>query len=183
MGHSTRSADEFLDLLKQHAIERVADVRRYPASRRYPHFSRDTLAVSLQSQDIGYSWFEALGGRRRAAPGSTNTAWRNEAFRGYADYMQTAEFDAALSEVLALCERERTAIMCSEAVWWRCHRGLIADLLLSRGVQVLHITDSGAADGHPYTPAARLDQGQLTYDPSRGAPARSPGASSQPSLL
>jgi uncharacterized protein (DUF488 family) len=154
-----------------HGIQRVVDIRRFPASRRYPHFNSDQLAAKLAGHGIAYTWLESLGGRRSAAPDSTNTAWRNAAFRGYADYMSSEAFTRGMEELDRRASASRVAIMCSESVWWRCHRALVADLLKSRGTTVLHILDAGRADEHPYTPAARLADGRLTYDPARGEPA------------
>lgn len=162
----------------------VADVRRYPASRRYPHFNREPLSTTLATESIGYAWIESLGGRRHPAADSAATAWRNAAFRGYADHMKSEEFAAGLARLSAVARNSRTAIMCSEAVWWRCHRGLVADLLRSRGTRVLHIVDATEPEEHPWTAAARLDEGVLTYDSSRGQPAaRLQLPAQQPSLL
>lgn len=163
IGHSTRSAEELLALLAGERIEALADVRRFPGSRKYPHFNADNLARVLPAAGIEYVPFPELGGRRRPLPDSPSTAWRNEAFRGYADYMRTPEFAAGFARLAALASRERTAIMCSEAVWWRCHRGLIADLLKVRGVRVLHILDAQHVVEHPYTSAAHVTNGELDY--------------------
>lgn len=184
IGHSTRSAEEFRSLLHQHGIQLLVDVRRYPASRRYPHFNSGQLAAALAGESIGYEWIESLGGRRDPMPGSPNTAWRNAAFRGYADHMASEEFAAGFGRLSSLARERPTAVMCSEAVWWRCHRGLISDLLRSRGAQVLHIVDASEPDEHPWTPAARLDGVALTYDSRRGEPAaRLQLSSPQASLL
>lgn len=168
IGHSTRSGEDFLSLLQRHGIRTLADVRRYPASRRYPHFNREQLAGMLAGESIAYEWIESLGGRRDPAPDSPNSAWRNAAFRGYADHMASEEFAAGFAALCALARDQPTTVMCSEAVWWRCHRGLISDLLRSRGAQVLHIVDDAEPAEHPWTPAARLDDGVLTYDGRRG---------------
>lgn len=139
MGHSTRSAEELLALLREANVKLVADVRRYPASRRYPQFNQSALATWLGEQGIEYTHMAGLGGRRSPAPGSRNGGWRESAFRGYADYMESPEFQKALAD-LELAARERpTAIMCAEAVWWRCHRRLIADALVVRGWRVEHL--------------------------------------------
>lgn len=167
IGHSTLKWDAFLDLLKAQGIEAVADVRRFAASRRYPHFNAEAMRRGLGDAGIEYASFPDLGGRRSPRPGSTNTAWRNASFRGYADYMATPEFQAALARLLELAAGRRTAIMCAEAVWWRCHRGLIADELKARGVEVLHIAAAGAPKPHPYTSAARIVEGRLTYSPEQ----------------
>ncbi|HUF66930.1 MAG TPA: DUF488 domain-containing protein [Gemmatimonadaceae bacterium] len=185
VGHSTRSAAELFALLTVHHIEALADVRRYPASRRYPHFNQEHLSTALAAESIEYAWIESLGGRRRPTPDSSSTAWRNAAFRGYADHMKSEEYAAGFAALCAMARERRTAVMCSEAVWWRCHRGLIADMLRSRGVRVLHIMDSKDPEEHPWTAAARLDEeGVLTYDSSRGKPAvRLQLPSQQASLL
>lgn len=163
IGHSTRPVDEFLALLRKSDIEAIADVRRLPGSRRYPQYDQDALATSLAEHGIEYHWFEALGGRRRARTDSPNTAWRNASFRGYADYMTSAEFAAGIAQLLELATRRRTALMCAEAVWWRCHRGLVADALCVRGIKVLHILDAHDATPHPYTSAATVTDGRLSY--------------------
>ena len=150
-------------MLKAHGIELVADVRQYPASRRYPHFGKEALAAALNKAGVQYLHFPELGGRRKSAPGSHNTAWRNEAFRGYADYMETESFDAGIARLLETARHSRTAIMCAEAVWWRCHRALISDFLKARGIEVLHILDAKKSEPHPYTSAARVVEGELTY--------------------
>ena len=163
IGHSTRSADEFLQLLAKYDIQVLADVRRFPGSRKYPHFNEEALRESLTAAGIEYVPMTELGGRRKARPDSKNTAWRNESFRGYADYMETVEFQAGIDRLLALAQRKRTAVMCSEAVWWRCHRSLIADYLKVRGVDVRHILSETKIEEHPYTSAARIQKGRLTY--------------------
>jgi uncharacterized protein (DUF488 family) len=170
IGHSTRTAAEFLDLLKQHGIEVVADVRHFPGSRRFPQFNQARLRDSLAAAGIGYVHLAELGGRRPVRPGSRNLAWRNASFRGYADHMETPEFRAGIDRLLGLARSSRTAVMCAEAVWWRCHRSLIADHLRSIGVRVLHILGPGKAVEHPYTPAARLVDGRLTYAPASAPP-------------
>lgn len=168
IGHSTRSEPEFLDLLAEHAIEAVADVRRYPGSRRVPQFGSAALEASLRGQGLEYLWLPGLGGRRNPMPDSPNTAWRSAAFRGYADYMLTEPFGESLATLVNLSCGLRTAVMCAEAVWWRCHRGLIADVLRWQGVEVIHILGPNSAVPHPYTPAARLVRGQLTYAAAPG---------------
>jgi uncharacterized protein (DUF488 family) len=166
IGHSTRPLDAFLGLLHEYRIEAVADVRRFPGSRRYPYFARDALAATLSDHGIEYQWLPKLGGRRKAQADSPNSAWRNTGFRGYADYLATAEFAEGLDDVLALATRRRTAIMCAEAVWWRCHRSLIADVLCVRGIDVLHILDARHTIVHPMTAPARIVAGKLTYAPA-----------------
>lgn len=165
IGHSTQSLDQFLDLLAAHQIEAVADVRRYPGSRRWPHFAGEALRESLMAGGLGYEWLPELGGRRDPQPDSPNTAWRNAGFRGYADYMATEAFAEGLMRLGSMAEGLRTAIMCAEAVWWRCHRGLIADALRWSGLEVGHIMGLGTAISHPYTSAARIEGGRLTYAP------------------
>lgn len=167
IGHSTRSLDEFLQLLAGQRLEAVIDVRRYPGSRRWPHFSREALGVSLAERGLLYSWCPDLGGRRRPARDSPNTAWRSGAFRGYADYMMTGEFADGLDRLVNLACGMRTVIMCAEAVWWRCHRGLIADVLRLLDFEVNHILGPGAVSIHPYTSAARIVNRKLSYT-SRG---------------
>ena len=142
IGHSTRTLEEFIGLLQAQEIRVVADVRHYPGSRRVPHFNKEPLAKSLAAAGIEYVHLPELGGRRRARVDSPNTAWRNEAFRGYADYMMTPAFRTGIERLLDLAGRSRTAILCAEAVWWRCHRGLIADDLKVAGHEVTHILGS-----------------------------------------
>ena len=149
IGHSTRSLDEFLALLRANDIARVVDVRRYPGSRKYPHFNSQELEAALAAAGIGYTHIPELGGRRTPRPDSPHTEWRNAAFRGYADYMDTPEFAAAAATLADLAGRERVAIMCSEAVWWRCHRSMIADWFTARGWRVMHITSAAAPKQHP----------------------------------
>ncbi len=163
VGHSTRTLDEFVGLLQAYGITAVADVRRYPGSRRYPHFNREALSVALAGAGIAYVHFPELGGRRQPRPDSPNTAWRNESFRGYADYMETEPFRAGVDRLLDLARRRSTAIMCAEALWWRCHRSLISDYLKAMGMEVIHILDATHSQIHPYTPAARIVEGRLSY--------------------
>ena len=129
IGHSTRTLEEFLALLAAYSIEAIADVRRFPGSRRQPQFARDVLAACLPAHGVGYQWFPQLGGRRRTRPDSPNNAWRNAAFRGYADHLASAEFAEGLAARLAYAARQRTAVMCAEAVSWRCHRSIISYVL------------------------------------------------------
>jgi uncharacterized protein (DUF488 family) len=168
IGHSTRPLDEFLALLAQHRIEAVADVRRFPASRRCPQYGRLELQASLERDQLDYRWLPTLGGRRRPVPDSPNTAWRNASFRGYADYMQTPEFAAGLEQLLDLARRLRTTLLCAESVWWRCHRSMIADALRARGIVVVHILDAGHSTVHPWTAPARIVDGRLTYAATDG---------------
>lgn len=163
IGHSTRTLQAFLDVLAEYRIEAVADVRRFPGSRRYPHFAQDALSETLPSHGIAYQWLPKLGGRRPVQSDSPNDAWRNASFRGYADYLASAEFAEGLDALLALARQRRTAMMCAEAVWWRCHRALIADVLRVRGIEVVHIIDATHSMAHPYTSPARIVDGRLTY--------------------
>ena len=166
IGHSTRGIDEFISLLKENETKLLADVRAWPGSRRYPQFNKDALAESLSAHGIRYEHFLELGGRRRPRSDSKNTAWRNASFRGYADYMETEEFHKGVERLLGLArEAGRVAIMCAEAVWWRCHRSLISDYLKVRGIEVMHILDANKIEPHPYTSAARIVDGELSYRP------------------
>ena len=163
IGHSTRTLEDFLDLLAEHRIEAVADVRRYPGSRRWPHFAREPLATALDRRGLVYLWLPELGGRRTPTVDSPNTAWRNAAFRGYADYLATDAFAEGLDRLVNLASGLRTAIMCAESLWWRCHRGLIADVLRWDGFDVIHILGPGSTAAHPFTSAARIVGGRLSY--------------------
>ncbi|MGN6788745.1 MAG: DUF488 domain-containing protein [Rhodanobacteraceae bacterium] len=163
IGHSTRSLDEFITLLKDNAIEVLADVRHFPGSRKYPHFNVESLQQTLPKAGIRYEPFTELGGRRKVQPDSPNTAWRHPAFRGYADYMQTKAFRDGIERLKALASKQRTAIMCSEAVWWRCHRGLISDVFKLNGTRVFHIMGPTSPPEHPYTSAAHVVDGHLDY--------------------
>lgn len=163
IGHSTRPVAQLLDLLKSSTIEVLVDVRSFPGSRRYPQFNKERLRESLSDAEIEYVHMPELGGRRRAKPDSLNMAWRNETFRGYADYMETEDFREGVERLLETAGNRRTAIMCAEAVWWRCHRSLIADYLKAQGVTVLHITSAGKSEEHPFTSAARIINGELSY--------------------
>jgi uncharacterized protein (DUF488 family) len=165
VGHSGHSAGEFLELLRAHRIEAVADVRRFPVSRRFPHFSQLELFKSLAKSGIAYSPYPELGGRRRALPDSINTRWHNESFRGFADYMDTANFHNGIGRLLEMAASRRTAILCAEAIWWRCHRALIADYLKAHGLRVIHILSCSRTQEHPFTSAARVADGHLTYAP------------------
>lgn len=163
IGHSTRTASELRDVLIAHRIELVADVRRFPGSRRLPHFGATALETNLATAGILYHAFAALGGRRKPIPESPNDGWRHPAFRGYADYLASDEFAEGLEELLFLSLGLRTAIMCAELLWWRCHRRLIADVLVSLGISVLHIRDGDAAEPHRLAAPARTENGVLTY--------------------
>ena len=159
VGHSTRSIEELLALLTGHGVEVLVDVRRFPGSRRHPQFSRESLARSLEEAGIQYVHEADLGGRRAAHPDSPHTAWRVEAFRGYADHMETPEFEAALERLIRLAQSRAAVILCAEAVPWRCHRRLISDALVARGVEVRHILGAGRAERHDLDPNARVQPG------------------------
>ena len=163
VGHSTKTITEFLALLSRYGIEALADVRRFPASRKHPHFDREPLAASLETAGMEYLPLPELGGRRRPTPDSPNKAWRNDSFRGYADHMDSEEFRAGAGRLLDCARARRTAFMCSEVLWWRCHRALVSDFLKARGVTVIHILGPDKSAEHPYTSAARLVDGVLTY--------------------
>lgn len=163
IGHSTRPISEFIELLQAFQIAIVVDVRHFPGSRHFPQYNQQTLQQSLTKTGIRYEHLVQLGGRRPARPESKNLVWRNASFRGYADYMETRPYHDGIDRLLEIARSGRTAIMCSEAVWWRCHRSMIADDLKSTGVQVLHILSQTKAQEHPYTSAARLVEGRLSY--------------------
>jgi uncharacterized protein (DUF488 family) len=174
IGHSTRTLEALVELLHAHGITRLVDVRTVPRSRRNPQFNRDALPASLAGAGIEYVHMRDLGGLRKARRDSINTAWRNASFRGYADYMQTREFDEALGTLVAHAEHARVAIMCAEAVPWRCHRSMIADALVVRGVAVRHILSAQRTDPHALTGFARVDGVRVTY-PDDGGQERLPG--------
>jgi|SRR6185295_13702182 len=163
VGHSTRTAEEFVALLLENEIETLVDVRSYPSSRRLPHFNREQLASSLAQNGIEYRHMPRLGGRRKPNPNSKNIAWNNESFRAYADYMEAPDFAEGVRELLQLAEKKPTAIMCAEALWWRCHRSLISDYLKSIGIAVTHMLGRGKTEPHRYTSAASIVAGELSY--------------------
>lgn len=163
IGHSTRSWDHFVAVLKAHGVEAIADVRRFPASRRHPQFKSETMARALAKENIAYAHLPALGGRRPTRSDSPNTAWRNASFRGYADHMSSSEYVSGEKALKELASERRTAVMCAEVVWWHCHRGLISDSLKAQGWEVLHIESERPPREHPFTGAARVVRGQLTY--------------------
>lgn len=169
VGHSTRSFDEFVDLLRSHGVAAVADVRLIPGSRKFPHFGSDFLAEHLPGRGIAYLPFKQLGGRRRAAADSPNMGWRNQSFRGYADFMQTDAFTRGLEELMVAARSRRTTTMCAEAVPWRCHRSLIGDALLVRGWEVLDIMTDKKATPHKLTSFASVNGTTITY-PADPAP-------------
>ena len=168
IGHSTHALDRLLELLALHRVEALADVRRFPGSRRMPHFSEESLAAELPRHGIAYLSFKELGGRRDARPDSPNTGWRVAGFRGYADYMETAEFAAGLGRLEAEADERRTTIMCAEGLWWRCHRRLISDALRVRGRPVVHIAPDGRTSSHELTDLAVVEDGRLTYPAPQG---------------
>lgn len=162
IGHSTHSANAFLALLRTHSVTQLADVRTMPMSRRHPHFNRDSLEKFLAASGIQYRHFGGLGGLRKPKRDSTNTAWKHPGFRGYADYMETEAFERAFRELVAFASEGPTAVMCAEAVWWRCHRQLLADALLVQGVPVWHIVGADAKP-HEMSAFARILDGKVIY--------------------
>ena len=167
IGHSTRPVDDLLRVLEAHQVELIVDVRRFPGSRRLPQYAAPALEAALAARGIAYHWIPALGGRRRPDPDSPNVGWRHPAFRAYADHVATEEFAGGLFELLLLAHGLRAAVMCAEVLWWRCHRRLVADVLASLGVAVLHVRDERTAEPHRLTAPARLVRGILTYEPER----------------
>ncbi len=163
IGHSTRTWKEFLELLREHRVKRVVDVRSIPRSRHNPQFNREILRTKLRAAKIGYVYLRRLGGLRRARRDSTNTGWRNSSFRGFADYMQTAEFEAGLQRLIKLAGQKRSAIMCAEAVPWRCHRSLIGDALLVRRIRVEDIMSGKTSRMRSLTSFARVRKNSITY--------------------
>jgi uncharacterized protein (DUF488 family) len=163
VGHSTHALETFIDMLTAHGVTLIADVRIWPRSRRYPHFNGDVLAIALQSAGIDYVHLPGLGGRRKPQPISINLAWKNDGFRGYADYMQTPQFEENLARLIELSNGQQAAVMCAEAVPWRCHRALIADALIVRGITVMDILSNTKSQEHKLTPFARVEGTQVTY--------------------
>ena len=163
IGHSTHPLPEFIAMLQAPGVRELVDVRRHPGSRAQPAYNQDALRVALVASGIAYTHLVSLGGRRRASPDTHNTRWRNTSFRGYADHMEGAEFAQGLAELEAIATRRPSAFMCAEGPWWRCHRSLIADALKARGWRVLHIMGVGKFTEHPWTTAARIDDGHLSY--------------------
>jgi uncharacterized protein (DUF488 family) len=161
IGHLTHPLEEFMAMLTSFEIETLVDIRSFPGSRRYPHFNKELLEQSLASVHIKYIHLRELGGRRKALPDSHNTEWQNPAFRGYADYMETDDFKKAITHLEEIASKSRTVYMCSEAVWWRCHRSLVSDYLKANGWTVLHIMGIGKSEEHPYTVVAREKQEKL----------------------
>jgi uncharacterized protein (DUF488 family) len=163
IGHSTRGLEDFIAMLKAFQINEVVDIRSFPGSRHYPHFNKAALEVSLPQNGINYIHLKELGGRRKARTDSVNTAWRHQAFRGYADYMETDAFKEGIKELEKIALKQRTAYMCSEAVWWRCHRSMVSDYLKAHSWKVCHIMGIEKAEEHPYTAPARIVKGELSY--------------------
>jgi uncharacterized protein (DUF488 family) len=163
IGHSTRTIDDFFAALSAHEIEAIADVRRFPGSRRLPQYTGVAFEQALSDRGIAYLWLPSLGGRRRPNPASVNVGWRVPAFRAYADHLATEEFAVGLFELLMVARGLRTAVMCAEVLWWRCHRRLIADVLTALGIQVVHIRDEHTSEVHRLAAPAHLVRGHLTY--------------------
>jgi uncharacterized protein (DUF488 family) len=163
IGHSTRTAEKFSEILLARGINVLVDVRSFPGSRRLPQFNKAELAESLSGLGIEYRHEPRLGGRRKPRADSHNTAWKNASFRAYADHLESEEFQRGVEELLEVAASERTAVMCAEAVWWRCHRSLIADYLKAEGHTVLHIMEQNKTEEHPFTSAARIIEGKLSY--------------------
>ena len=172
IGHSTRLFEEFVEMLKAFNIERVVDVRSYPGSRKFPQYNKEILTETLPENDIHYTHLKELGGRRKVNKDSKNTTWRVLAFRGYADYMETDEFTEGIQKLEKIALKERVAYMCSEAVWWSCHRSMISDYLKIQGWKVMHIMALGKEDEHPYTGPAHLQNGKLSYEDDGSEPLR-----------
>jgi uncharacterized protein (DUF488 family) len=172
VGHSTRALDDFIALLTAHHVQRLVDVRTVPRSRHNPQFNRDTLPQALQAAGIGYVHMAGLGGLRKPRPDSVNAAWRNLSFRGYADHMQTAEFAQSLDELMAAARKEQLALMCAEAVPWRCHRSLIGDALLAHELAVEEIVEAKRRQPHRLTPFAVVDGTTIKYPAADGPAGR-----------
>ncbi len=169
IGHSNHPIDRFLALLKEHAIDVLVDIRRFPGSRKHPQFNQENLQASLRQETIDYLWLEELGGRRKApSDASHNTALRNAGFRNYADYMQTAEFREGVKKLLDIGRERRTAMMCAEGLWWQCHRRLVSDYLLASQIPVEHILPDGKVKPHAMTPEARVAGGRVSYPAPKG---------------
>jgi uncharacterized protein (DUF488 family) len=165
IGHSTHPIEEFLALLSQHEILALADVRSYPSSKRWPHFNQEELQRALERGGLEYRWLKSLGGRRKSKdPESAHSAWQIPAFRSYADYAESEDFRAGLDELVALAEQKHLAYMCSEGLWWRCHRRIISDHLVVRGWTVMHIMPTGKLTEHSLPDFARVEKGRLIYD-------------------
>ena len=163
IGHSTHSQDEFLAMLASFEIKMLVDIRRFPGSNKYPWFNKEHIEAAVKKNGINYMHLEELGGRRKVQPHSKNNKWQNNAFRGYADYMETQDFKKAAARLEAIALQQITAYMCAEAVWWRCHRSMVSDYLKAKGWTVLHIMAAGKAEEHPYTSPARVVGNDVVY--------------------
>ena len=163
IGHSTHSIDEFIKMLQSFEIKHLVDIRSFPGSKKFPHFNKESLEASLNENGINYTHIKELGGRRKVQKNSINTRWRNESFRAYADYMETESFKKGIAELETIASKQTTAYMCSEAVWWRCHRSIVSDYLKAKGWKVLHIMDLNKVEEHPYTSPARVIGDRVFY--------------------
>ncbi len=163
IGHSTRSIEVFLQMLKSFEIETLVDIRSFPGSRKYPQFNQEQLQVSVKEEGLRYVHLKELGGRRKVKPDSKNTLWRNDSFRGYADYMETDDFKSGIFKLEAIALTSRTVYMCSEALWWRCHRSMVSDFLKTKGWVVYHIMGERKCEEHHYTSAARIANSEMRY--------------------
>jgi hypothetical protein len=182
IGHSTHPIERFIGLLRAHGVDQLVDIRTIPRSRHNPQFNSEALAKSVEREGIAYAHLKELGGLRHPRADSINTGWRNASFRGYADYMQTEEFEQALDRLLQLCAGKRCAVMCAEAVPWRCHRSLVADALVARGIPVEHVLSGRRRDLHSLTPFARIQKERVTYPKAQGDARREAGAAGQTKL-
>jgi hypothetical protein len=182
IGHSTHPIEQFIELLRQHGVEQLVDIRTIPRSRHNPQFNSEALAKTLEQEGIAYAHLKELGGLRHARADSINTGWRNASFRGYADYMQTEEFEQALDRLLQVCAGKRCAAMCAEAVPWRCHRSLVADALVARGIRVEHILSGSRRDVHSLTPFARVQKERVFYPGDKVQAQRKTAAAGQTEL-
>jgi uncharacterized protein (DUF488 family) len=167
IGHSTHTVENFIKMLRSFGIQMLVDIRRFPASRKYPGFNKDVLATELEKYGINYIHLEDLGGRRPVKKDSINTLWRNRSFQGYADYMQTPSFKTAIRRLEEIGLQQPTAYMCAEALWWRCHRSMVSDYLKAKGWRVLHIMAPGKIEEHHYTSPARIEDDQIFYSPDK----------------
>lgn len=163
IGHSTHSIDEFIKMLQSFGVKHLVDIRSFPGSKKFPYFNKENLEVSLKENGINYTHIKELGGRRKVQKNSINTRWRNESFRAYADYMETESFQKGIAQLETIASKQTTAYMCSEAVWWRCHRSMVSDYLKAKGWKVLHIMSIEKVEEHPYTSPARVIGDQVFY--------------------
>ncbi len=164
IGHSTHPLEEFISILQAYDIQMLIDVRSLPGSKKFPQFNKENLEISLPEEGISYKHLLILGGRRKVSKTSKNTAWHNASFRGYADYMETDPFKEGIKELKELAEHQKVAIMCSEVLWWRCHRSMIADKLKSEGWTIIHILSPTKSEEHRYTAPAKIVNGKLSYE-------------------